>query len=394
MKLEKYKQRNPKKIGIAIFTIACVFLIAFGFIYSSFASFQTNETRGFINGNVVDPGDLYFAFYVDGKISSTMPAKGEGYVLDSENTTCTNGASVLFDASDWSIKVLNLTIAKTSCNLFFKKQSFNDTILECNDTAANCIKNNASSNTVELVDDETVDHNIRYIGADPNNYVRFNNELWRIIGVFNNIDNGSGAKETRIKLIKATFYRGISSWDNNFANDWLNASSQKGLNGVYLDSIESTSKSMISDAVWNLGGTAAFTSSSNGLASHWYNYERGTAVYSGNATTWTGKIALMYPSDYGFAVGGENRDICLNTELYSWNKSGFCIDNDWLFNKQWTLASSSVSSNVAYYIETSGNVLTSSTDRFYSVFPALYLNADVKIVSGDGSESNPFVLSL
>ena len=61
------------------------------FIYSSFASFQTNETRGFINGNVVDPGDLYFTFYVDGVISSTIPAKGEGYVLDSENTTCTNG---------------------------------------------------------------------------------------------------------------------------------------------------------------------------------------------------------------------------------------------------------------------------------------------------------------
>ncbi len=58
MKLEKYKQRNPKKIGIAVFTIACVLLIAFVFIYSSFASFETNETRGFINGNVVDPGDL------------------------------------------------------------------------------------------------------------------------------------------------------------------------------------------------------------------------------------------------------------------------------------------------------------------------------------------------
>ena len=84
MKLEKYKQRNPKNIGIAVFTIACVLLIAFVFIYSSFASFQTNETRTFINGNVVDPGDLYFAFYVDGVISSTVPTKGEGYTLDKE----------------------------------------------------------------------------------------------------------------------------------------------------------------------------------------------------------------------------------------------------------------------------------------------------------------------
>ena len=37
--------------------------------------------------------------------------------------------------------------------------------------------------------------NIRYYGADPNNYVLFNNELWRIIGVFKNIDNGTGKKK-------------------------------------------------------------------------------------------------------------------------------------------------------------------------------------------------------
>ena len=144
MKLEKYKQRNPKKIGIAVFTIACVLLIAFVFIYSSFASFQTNETRTFINGNVVDPGDLYFAFYVDGVISSTIPKKGEGYVLDKEKTICTNGASIDFDTDDWSIKVLNMTEAHTRCTLYFKEETFADILLACNDTAANCIKNNAA----------------------------------------------------------------------------------------------------------------------------------------------------------------------------------------------------------------------------------------------------------
>ena len=121
MKLEKYKQRNPKKMGIAIFTIACVLLIAFVFIYSSFASFQTNETRNFINGNVVDPGDLYFAFYVDGVISSTMPAKGEGYVLDKEKTTCTNGATVEWLDDEWAPKILNLTQKRTKCTLYFEK---------------------------------------------------------------------------------------------------------------------------------------------------------------------------------------------------------------------------------------------------------------------------------
>ena len=435
MKLEKFKQRNPKKIGIAIFTIACVLLIAFVFIYSSFASFQTNETRGFINGNVVDPGDLYFAFYVDGVISSTMPGKGEGYVLDKEKTTCTKGANIVFDNNDWSIKVLNLTEAKTTCTLYFKEETFADILLACNDTAANCLKNNASLNKVELADDETVDHNIRYIGANPNNYVRFNNELWRIIGVFNNIDDGSGTKETRIKLIRDESI-GKYSWDNkpsgtgsstssSGSNDWTDSTLKEVLNnGPYwnrtsgncpswsngattscdfsTNGLTEEAKRMISDAVWNLGGTAYFTSSSNGLASHWYSYERDTTVYSGRPTEWTGKIGLMYPSDYGYATSGgstTNRETCLNTAIFNWNSSSVseCPNNDWLYNSsnaQWTLTPYASYSYTAFYVISRGNVGSGNTHHPHGVSPALYLNSNVKISGGSGTESNPFVLSL
>ncbi len=331
MKLEKYKQRNPKKIGIAIFTITCVLLIAFVFIYSSFASFQTNETRSFINGNVADPGDLYFAFYVDGVISSTMPAKGEGYVLDKEKTTCTNGATVEWLDDEWAPKINNLTQTRTKCTLYFKEQTFNDAILACNDTAANCLKNNASL-TNELVDDETTDHNIRYIGVNPNNYVTFNNELWRIIGVFNNIDNGNGTKETRIKLIRDESI-GKYSWDNkpsgtgsstsaNGSNDWTDSTLKEVLNnGPYwnrasgncpsgrdgattscdfsTNGLTEEAKTMISDAVWNLGGSSGGTDIT---ASMFYERERGTTVYSGHAETWTGKIGLMYASEVGAPI--------------------------------------------------------------------------------------------
>ena len=60
----------------------------------------------------------------------------------------------------------------------------------------------AKGETDELKFDNTVDNSLRYVGADPNNYVSFNNELWRIIGAFNNIDNGTGTKETRLKIIR------------------------------------------------------------------------------------------------------------------------------------------------------------------------------------------------
>ena len=421
MKLEKYKQRNPKKIGIAIFTIACVLLIAFVFIYSSFASFQTNETRGFINGNVVDPGDLYFAFYVDGVISSTMPAKGKGYVLDKEKTTCTNGATVEWLDDEWAPKINNLTQTRTKCTLYFEKYipPATETIL-------------AQGDTEELKFDNTDDNNLRYIGANPNNYVTFNNELWRIIGVFNNIDNGNGTKETRIKIIRDEPI-GKYSWDNKpsgtgsstsiyGSNDWTDSTLKEVLNnGPYwnrtsgncpsgfdgattscdfsTNGLTEEAKTMISDAVWNLGGSSTYN---DVTASMFYERERGTTVYSERPTEWTGKIGLMYASDYGYATSGgstTNRETCLNTVLYNWDSSSVsdCKNNDWLYNSsnhQWTLTPNASNSHSAFPVYSAGSVYDFNTYRTNGVSPALYLNSNVKISGGSGTEESPYTLSL
>ena len=119
--LKKYKKKNPQKIGIIFFTIACILLITGVFLYTSFASFEIRENFNIINGNVQEQGDLYFAFYVDGNISKTMPQKGENYAFDQENSSCTNGASMEFDDETWAIKILNLTSSKTKCTVYFKK---------------------------------------------------------------------------------------------------------------------------------------------------------------------------------------------------------------------------------------------------------------------------------
>ena len=307
--------------------------------------------------------------------------------------------------------------------------SFNEELLACNDTAANCLKNNASLNTAELVDDETVDHNIRYIGANPNNYVRFNNELWRIIGVFNNIENGSGTKETRIKLIRDEPI-GKYSWDNKpigtgsstssaGSNDWTDSTLKEVLNnGPYwnrtsgncpsgengattscdfsTNGLTEEAKRMISDAVWNLGGA----SSSSNTTSAFYTYERGTTVYSGRPTEWTGKIGLMYASDYGYATSGgstTNRETCLNTVISNWESSSDCKNNDWLYNSsnaQWTLTPHASYSYNAFFVNSNGYVYYSSAYDPFGVSPALYLNSNVKISGGSGTEESPYTLSL
>ena len=310
--------------------------------------------------------------------------------------------------------------------LINEKLTFEDAILACNDTAANCIKDNASLSNEIATDDP--DSNARYIGADPNNYVQFNNELWRIIGVMNNIDDGTGTKETRLKIIRDEPI-GNYSWDNKASgtgtstseygsNDWSESALQIVLNsGAYYNrtsgecpygqygatttcdfssnGLTSEAKSMIGNAVWNLGGTASYTAA---LATDWYSYERGTTVYTGRPIEWIGQIGLMYPSDYGYATSGGssvNRASCLAKELYNWDSVSDCYNNDWLFDRyhQWTLTPYSGYSDYVFHVGSNVNHYTASF-RFNAVSPALYLSSNVRISGGDGSESNPFTLTI
>ena len=121
MKLEKFKERDNKKVGILIFTVCCILLITGVYLYSSFAIYEQDQNFNVINGTVEDPGDLYFAFYVDDVISKTMPSKDSGYVLDTEKSSCTNGATPLLNMDDWSLEVQNLTTTHTKCTLYFKE---------------------------------------------------------------------------------------------------------------------------------------------------------------------------------------------------------------------------------------------------------------------------------
>ena len=236
----------------------------------------------------------------------------------------------------------------------------------------------------------------RYIGANPNNYVTFNGETWRIIGVFT-VDDGTGNVEERIKLIRNESI-GYMAWDSNGINDWSNATLNANLNsGDYWTNILSdNAKSMIGDTLWYLGGSSTHN---DVTASMFYERERGTTVYSGRDTSWVGKVGLMYPSDYGYATSGgstTDRNACLNKELYNWDSSDFsdCKNNDWIFNSssQWTITLYvSISGNV-FSLVSAGYVNDNNASTTYGVRPVVFLKSSIKIVDGDGSSSNPYIL--
>ena len=292
--------------------------------------------------------------------------------------------------------------------------------------------------------------NIRYYGANPNNYIYFNCsdysnqtsstcETWRIIGVFNG----------KLKLIRGSQI-GTYSWDNKNTstgeesnsgkNDWTTARLMKLLNPVdyYINDnndkdsegnylgyslyYNSTSgkcysgqnnatvdcdftstgikndetRNMIAETTYNLGGWNTFTVYPNEI----YEYERGTTVYTGRLPTWTGKIALAYPSDYGYAA---DLNQCVNKQLNKYNDST-CTSNNWMksiitnngSNHGWLLTPHSNYSYIAWGVILSG--IMGGNHAYYSSYgsaPVLYLSSELGIESGvgDGSSSNPYKLS-
>ena len=162
-----------------------------------------------------------------------------------------------------------------------------------------------------------------------------------------------------------------------------------------------STRNAIESVVWNLGGTASYDSASNGLASHFYGYERGTTVYSGHAKTWTGKVGLMYPSDYGYATSGNSttdRATCLAKEMNKWNSAGDCYNNDYLYKSnyyQWTLTPYSSYENPVFLVG-SGYVNRSAAYIDYlSVRPATFLKSSISISNlGDGTSNFPYQLKV
>ena len=134
MKLEKFKEKNPKKVGIILFTIACVFLVAGVFFYTSFASFESKETYNLMEGNVQNPGDIYFAYYIDGVASQNAPLQNTEYTLDESASSCTNGVIPSWDHSTWQFEgnYSNYNSSDESsvkCNLYFIKNETVSTAL-------------------------------------------------------------------------------------------------------------------------------------------------------------------------------------------------------------------------------------------------------------------------
>ncbi len=127
MNLKKFKERDHKRIGIVVFTIACILLVCGAVLYRTFAIFEVNTNQNVINGQVQGMGDLEFAFYKDNTLVKEVPKKEEGYSLDTSSSYCIDllnnqkVSNINWDNERWGPYLSNITTTKTKCYLYFKK---------------------------------------------------------------------------------------------------------------------------------------------------------------------------------------------------------------------------------------------------------------------------------
>ena len=368
---------------------------------------------------IVGYPNMKIAVSYNGEARSDFPVK-DSNLFYNVIATCDN-ADARWDYDAWELVIGNL-VSESKCKVSFTTRS-KDTLYNY---IVNTLYNNMDGSNNIYKEDHTINGNsyseYRYEGEDTlvNNYVWFNNELWRIIGAFpggtpttdaNNLGDGAPSVNNTVKIIRDDAI-GSFAWHKSKTNDWTAASLNiEILNNLYLNSSSGTCyfystsvgkacsfvdnglanvQDFIENATWNLGGY----SSNSVTTSDMYTYERGTTVSSGRPVVTTGKVGLMYPSDYGYSVTNAN---CSHTSknLGSYNSSS-CGGKAWLlkYGFEWTNSPYSGNSNVVFYVGSNAWLGSDFTYNGYGVRPVLYLKSNVYVTGGDGSINNPYQLSL
>ncbi len=262
----------------------------------------------------------------------------------------------------------------------------------------------------------------RYTGLTPDNYVIFNEEMWRIIGVFD--DASHGITDTNlIKIIKeepigdymfdtdevnGTY--GYNSWSDSEGGAELN----QLLNGYYYNSTEAPnnlahcgnvdyygyqasscdftatglnfeSSNMIQEVTWYLGAV------DEDNAPEAYASERGSTASAspGANLTYVASVGLIYISDYGYSAP----QTYWNYTMFHYGQISWMNSKE-LENPQPSINSRTQSDAFVYSIYNDGSAFGIDAGITFSIKPSLYLKEEIKITGGTGTESDPYTLSM
>lgn len=383
-------------------------------------------------------------------IASELKSSDLKYVLLKDNTivkegnfsTMVVGANTIYSNSISSSGTTNFTFylyidgnSENNLNMM-NKSLVGSIVVEAQEkqyeTFSTVIENLMSNGEYETVTNNGVDYqyntvnslmddnygNIRYYGANPNNYVYFNCddysnqssstcEVWRIIGVFNNENLTHQIKIIRnesigtYQIVEAgnegisTFFESNLSYHLNNetvsgeATYWSRTLGTCNLNANY--KCDFSKSGLKNDETRNLiYSTVGYEFSL--LDGDLYPnevYENEVANPGINEFN----ISLMYKSDYGFAADFRNCEFPLATE-----NNPSCKSNDWLFlgENEWILGATipTDSTFIENIVASSGAIAREGISSEDNVRPTLYLRTEQTIKSGTGTLADPYQLRV
>ena len=365
-------------------------IVNIGVAYDITNSMHLPTNRYLVSETYV-PGDIM--------INTTDTNKFNNRGAYTVNVNCTN-AEARWDYTNWKLVVSSIQ-SVDNCDTTFTSRS---------DNLSQLIMNLAGK--TQGIGQVVSENGYRYEGKNPNNYVLFNGELWRIIGVFDSNTHGkSGQNLTKIIRDESI---GSYAWHKSNTNNWTASSLKTILNDYYYNAssaggaacyfysttvpgncdftkigLNETSRGMIENVTWHLGGH----STNSATAATFYTAERGSTVYGSNSTTTTGYIGLMYPSDYGYSVLASS--CARTTNLSSYNRSS-CGGESWLLKNgsEWTMTHRASNSSNVFYVIYNAYVGYNSAHNGYVVRPTAYLKSNVYVISGTGSITDPYVIGI
>ena len=273
-----------------------------------------------------------------------------------------------------------------------------------------------------LYEDQYENGRYIYRGQSPNNYVEFNNELWRIIAketdgtykiirdevlpgtmVFDTIGYRSYENNTYCTSLQDNLSCGVygkvsgtyQSPDGRLSGTVTEDSSIADyLNGEYYNGLTEIAKAQIQQHVYYIGPVEYYDQTGNDSISK--------NIAGEKINTWTGNIGLVNVSD---VLKASTNPACTSAmdQLFQLIDSGTSTcDSNYLLDlpnetEYWTINSAvhesfAYSSDAWYATQHEGmaGLVYSYATGVWGARPGLYLRSNIQFTSGDGSKEQPF----
>ena len=191
-------------------------------------------------------------------------------------------------------------------------------------------------------------------GEDPNNYIWYSGKLWRAVSINNEAKTTKLVTQWTISSIG--YDDNSNAFEGSYIESWLNDKTVDG----FLENLREPEKFIVMNAKWDATVN---------------DKELGSITRPNGTTVVTDAVGL------------------LNAYEYQTSYTGTTYSNGYLNNALlWYTLTPSGDSTTSYVID-DGTIITKTPPDFGGgVRPSINLKSDVKIVSGDGTETNPYRL--